>query len=208
MRPEFRNTLRLDAIVALADAEQFSIELFDSVAARNQLRHADAILINKCDCVDTGRLVDVEGQIRSLNPQARLARTVRSAVPLPLILDVALFSTAQVSRHSDGHEHHRHEAHLEADGFISLYFESERPFSVSRFQSFLDTGRPPGLFRGKGFLQIAETANRYVFHLVGGRFSLEIDNRADRGFNRLVLIGRDFDLQDLRVKLQGCLADA
>jgi G3E family GTPase len=208
MRPEFRNTLRLDAIVGVADAEQFSLELFDSVAARNQLRRADAIVVNKCDCVDSGRLVDVERQIRSVNPEARLAYTVRSAVPLPLILDVELFRPSLAALRRDEHEHHHHEDHLAADGFVSLSFESRRPFSVSRFQAFLDTGRPPGLFRGKGFLQIAETGKRYIFHLVGGRFSLDVDDHPDRGLNRLVLIGRDLDLDDLRARLQACLADA
>ena len=61
---------------------------------------------------------------------------------------------------------------LDNDGFVSLSFESDRPFSVSRFQAFLDAGRPPGLFRGKGFLWLAETGKRYVFHLVGERFTL------------------------------------
>ena len=90
-RPEFRDALRLDAIVAVADADQFSLDLFDGIAARNQLRYADAILLNKCDRVGAERLATVEGKIRSLNEAARLVHTTRSAVPLPLILDVDLF---------------------------------------------------------------------------------------------------------------------
>ena len=86
---------------------------------------------------------------------------------------------------------------------MSLSFESERPFSVARFQSFLDN-RPPGLFRGKGFLRLAETDKRYVFHLVGGRFTLEEDPRP-AGPNRLVLIGRQLDIQDLRARLAACV---
>src|SRR5262245_45872362 len=87
-RPEFRHLLRLDAIVAVADAEQFSLELFDGIAARNQLRYADAVLVNKCDRAGEQALAAVETAIRALNPQARLLRTTRSAAPLPLILDV------------------------------------------------------------------------------------------------------------------------
>jgi G3E family GTPase len=196
-RPEFREALRLDAIVALADAEQFSLDLFDGIAARNQLRYADAILLNKCDRVDAGRLGTVEEKIRSLNAEARLVRTTRSAVPLPLILDVDLFRAAHT-----GHHH----AHLDDDGFVSLSFESDRPFSVSLFQAFLDAGRPPGLFRGKGFLWLAETGKRYVFHLVGERFTLEADERGVAGANRLVLIGRDLDVEDLRERLSRCLS--
>ena len=78
---------------------------------------------------------------------------------------------------------------------MSLSFESDRPFSVARFQEFLDN-RPPGLFRGKGFLWLAETGKRYVFHLVGSRFTLDED-RSATGANRLVLIGRQLDIEDL-----------
>jgi G3E family GTPase len=195
-RPEFRDTLRLDAIVAVADAEQFSLDLFDGIAPRNQLRYADAILLNKCDRADAERLGTVEEKIRSLNAEARLVRTTQSAVPLALILDVDLFRPRH-TRHAHGHLHD--------DGFVSLSFESDRPFSVSRFQAFLDTGRPPGLFRGKGFLWLAETGKRYVFHLVGERFTLEEDERGVASANRLVLIGRDLDLETLRARLLDCL---
>jgi G3E family GTPase len=201
LRPEFRAALRLDAIVAVADAEQFSLDLFDGIAARNQLRYADAILVNKSDRVTAGRLRTVEEKIRSVNPEARLIRASRCAVALPLILDVDLFR----EKHSDHPHDHSH--HLESDGFVSLSFESDRPFSVSRFQAFLDAGRPAGLFRGKGFLWLAETDKRYIFHLVGGRFSLEEDDRGDVGSNRLVLIGCDLDVTDLRVRLEQCLVE-
>ena len=201
LRPEFREALRLDAIVAVADAEQFSLDLFDGIAARNQLRYADAILVNKSDRVTAGRLSAVEGKIRSVNPEARMIRTSRCAVALPLILDVDLF------RAKHQHHPHDHAHHLESDGFVSLSFENDRPFSVSRFQAFLDTGRPAGLFRGKGFLWLAETGKRYIFHLVGGRFSLEEDNRGDVGSNRLVLIGRGLDMTDLRLRLEQCLVE-
>jgi G3E family GTPase len=88
---------------------------------------------------------------------------------------------------------------------VSLSFESDRPFSVTRFQEFLDS-RPPGLFRGKGFLRLAETGRRYLFHLVGNRFTLDED-RSATGANRLVLIGRQLDSEDLRLRLLRCLAD-
>ena len=200
-RPEFRNTLRLDAIIAVTDAEQFSLDLFDGIAPRNQLRYADAILLNKCDRAGVERLATIEEKIRSLNAEARLVRTTRSAVPLPLILDVDLFRPRPA-----GHDHKHGQGHLHDDGFVSLSFESDRPFSVSRFQAFLDTGRPPGLFRGKGFLWLAETGKRYVFHLVGERFTLEEDIRGIGGANRLVLIGRNLDIEDLRARLSQCLS--
>lgn len=199
LRPEFRDSLRLDAIVAVADAEQFSLDRFDGVASRNQLRHADVVLVNKCDRVDEERLTCVEDTIRSLNAAVQLVRTTRGAVPLPLILDIGLFQAKDIVPQP---------GHLVDDGFTSLSFESDRPFSVDQFQAFLDRGRPPGLFRGKGFLWLAETDKRYVFHLVGERFMLEEDERGNPGTNRLVLIGRELDAGDLRKRLSQCLRES
>lgn len=133
-RPEFRDTLRLDAIVAVADAEQFSLDLFDSPAARSQLRHADAILVNKCDRVDDTHLGIVEDKIRALNGEARLVRTTQSAVPLPLILDVDLFRSKATDH---GHQHHH--SHLDEDGSsrspskatVRSRSPASRPFSTT-----------------------------------------------------------------------------
>lgn len=196
LRVEFHEALRLDAIVTVADAEHFSLDQYNTIAARHQLRHADAVLLNKCDRATAQRITDIEIRIRAENPSARILRTTRAAVPLPLILDVDLFR-----EHPAGHH-----AHLHEDGFIALSFSSDRPFSVAAFQQFLDTGRPPGLFRGKGFLWLAETDRRYVFHLVGNRFTLDEDLQPDRGPSRLVLIGRDLDEPELRARLASCLA--
>ena len=36
-------------MITLADGENFSLEHFDSLAAYNQFRYADVVLLNKCD---------------------------------------------------------------------------------------------------------------------------------------------------------------
>ena len=133
-RPEFRDALRLDAIVAVADAEQFSLDLFDGHAVRSQLRHADAILVNKCDRVGQERLDSVEGKIRAVNAEARLLRTTRSAVPLPLILDVDLHRPA-----SDGHGHHH--AHLDETASSRCPSKATGPSRSPVSRTFWTTGR-------------------------------------------------------------------
>ena len=195
-RAEFRGLLRLDAIIAVAEAEHFSLEAFDGIAARSQLRHADAVLLNKCDRVGEARLASVEAAIRAFNSEARLVRTTYCDVPLPLILDVDLFQPFEHGEHTHGH--------LEDDGFSAVCFESDRPLSAQRFQDFLERG-PAGLVRGKGFLWLAETGKRYVFHLVGNRFTLEDDASGRPARTRLVLIGRDLDAASLQRALAECL---
>jgi G3E family GTPase len=203
LRSEFRGALRLDGIIALADAEHFSLEVFDGVAARHQLRYADAILLNKSDLVPRSRLDHVEAMLRTVNPEAPICRTVRSRVALPLILDMG-GAGLRGGLHCDADP----SPHLQADQLVTLFFESAAPLELDRFQAFLDTGRPPGLFRAKGFLTFEETARSYLFHLVGSRFSLDEQDRAATGPSRLVFIGLAFDKNALQARLLACVAAA
>jgi G3E family GTPase len=64
-------------MVAFADAESFSLDLFDSKPARNQLLYAEVILLNKCDLVGADRLCAVKGNIREVRDGARIIQTTR-----------------------------------------------------------------------------------------------------------------------------------
>ena len=62
LRTEFRDLTRVDSIITVADAGSFCLDLFESEAARNQLRYGDVILLNKCDLVDAQRLHNARGE--------------------------------------------------------------------------------------------------------------------------------------------------
>jgi G3E family GTPase len=201
LRSEFRDLVRIDSIVAIADADSFSLELFASTAAENQLRYADTIVLNKCDLASTDRLCSIEAKIRAFKAGARLLRATRCRVPVPLLLGVGSF---QPDRYGSGQLDWDH-AHLANDGFEWLSFEAQRPFTADKFQSFLEQ-LSVNVFRAKGVLWIAESEKRYVFHLVGQRFTLDESQWAGPAESRLVLIGRGLDRKGLRARLEACLA--
>ncbi|MGH7060492.1 MAG: CobW family GTP-binding protein, partial [Stellaceae bacterium] len=197
LRPEFRERVRVDSIVALADAENFGSDGIAGQAARNQLRYADIVLLNKCDRVGAARLDAIEAGIAAAANGARIARTVRAGIALPLLLSVGLF---QSGRYFAAHDHH----HLAADGFEAVSFESPYPFAAGRFQAFLEE-LPGDVFRAKGILAIDGGAGRHVFHLVGRRFTLDAAGAEAPPGSRLVLIGRNLDPAALRARLAECL---
>jgi G3E family GTPase len=255
---DLRDMTRLDSIVTVVDADNFSLDLFNSQAAENQIAYADIILLNKADLVDEADLDLLEVRVRDMRPGARLLRSVKGKVPLPLILSVGLFETDQyydpstkaekVHDHSghehhdepkghdphdhsdcdhdhghcehEGHDHddhahhdhephthdHAHSDHLAIDGFTSLSFESDRPFSVRKFQHFLDEQMPANVFRAKGILWFDESPKRHVFHLSGKRFSLDDEEWGGTPNNKLVLIGQNLDHEKLRSQIESCLA--
>ena len=210
LRSEFRELTRVDSIITVADAGSFCLDLFESEAARNQLRYGDVVLLNKCDLVDAARLRVLESSIRGVKEGARIIQTMQCRLPLPLILSVGLFQSDRFfadqeqpeARH--GAHDHAHD-HVAADGFESLSFQSERPFAVHKFQDFLNR-LPEGVYRGKGLLWIHESDKRHIFHLVAGRFSLDESPWDGPMTNKLVLIGRNLDRGQLRAQLEACLA--
>jgi G3E family GTPase len=210
LRSEFKERVRIDAIVTVADAVNFSLDLFASTAARNQLRFADTVLLNKCDLASFDRLTSIEEQIRTMRQGARIIRTIRCEAPLPLILGVAQFKSDGISvgRSESVHGHDAvadcDEAHLANDGFISFSFETDRPFAADEFQYFLEQ-LPENVFRGKGVLWIEGSSKRYIFHLVGQRFTLDESGRTGPTRNRLVLIGQNLDRDQLCRQLEGCV---
>ena len=110
---ELRDLTRLDSIITVVDAANYSLDLFNSQAAYSQIAYGDVIVLNKTDLVEEADLDALEVRIRDIKDGARILRTTRSQVPLPLILSVGLFETDKYfDTHSDGeHEHHDHHDH-------------------------------------------------------------------------------------------------
>jgi G3E family GTPase len=250
---ELRDMTRLDSIVTLVDAANYSLDLFNSQAAYSQIAYGDIIILNKTDLVEEADLDLLEVKIRDIKEGARILRTVKSQVPLPLVLSVGLFEsdkyfqseeTASSHDHHDHHEHdhhdhhdhheheqhahhdhahhdhhehdhahhdhehhdhHDHSGHLDNDGFTSISFQSDKPFSLRKFQYFLDHQMPTNVFRAKGIMWFEESPKRHIFHLSGKRFSMDDDQWKGEPKNQLVLIGQGLDTETLRSQIENCL---
>lgn len=232
---ELRDLTRLDSIVTLVDAANYSLDLFNSDAAFSQIAYGDVIVLNKTDLVDEADLDALEIKIREIKEGARILRTTKSQVPLPLILSVGLFETDKYfdaavehkhehhehhdhhdhsecghDHHEHDHEHHHHDHdhhshHLENDGFTSVSFESKNPLSIRKFQYFLDNQLPENIFRAKGILWFDESPKRHIFHLCGKRFTLDDDEWKGEKKNQLVLIGQNLDKEELLKQIENCV---
>jgi len=108
---ELRDLTRLDSIITLVDAANFSLDLFNSEAAQSQITYGDIILLNKTDLVDEADVDLLEVRLRDMKEGARIIRTSKSVVSLPMILSVGLFESDKYldapAKH-DEHDHHDH----------------------------------------------------------------------------------------------------
>ena len=108
---ELRDMTRLDSIITVVDAANYSLDLFNSEAAHSQIAYGDVILLNKTDLVSQAELEALEAKIHEVKEGARIIRTTRSQVPLPLILSVGLFETDKYFDAKDEHDHEHHHDH-------------------------------------------------------------------------------------------------
>jgi G3E family GTPase len=115
---DLRDLTRLDSIITLVDAENFSEELLQGEVARAQIVYGDMLLLNKCDLVSEERLQQLESQLREIKTDARILRCVKGEVPLPLLLSVGLFESDRVAaqqQHDDCDHDHGHCVHEEGE---------------------------------------------------------------------------------------------
>lgn len=106
------------------------------------------------------------------------------------------------------HRDHVHPDHG-TDGIESLMFESSVPVDEGAFRELL-AALPPGILRAKGVLYFAGSRSRrysYLLQIAGGRRALDARRRrrGEPTETRLLFLGRDFDVEELRRRLQGCV---
>ena len=153
-------------------------------------------------------------------------RSTNSEVSLHTIMSVGLFETDtfefeknkksieqnsndhsshshQHSSHSHDHSSHSHDLNS-IEGFTSVSYETFEPFSLRKFQYFLDNQISQNIFRAKGILWFMESDRKHIFHLSGKRFSLDDEEWTKEKSNKIVLIGKNLDHQTIKNQLSSC----
>ena len=218
-----REKVRLDSILTLVDAENFDFNIDRKSVYYSQLLYGDILLINKCDLVDNQKIENIERKIFEIKKEPRILRCSNSTVGLETIISVGLFETdkykfeniernnSNTHNHShDSHNHshdshnHSHELNNNIEGFTSLSFQCWEPFSLRRFQNFLDNQLSQDVFRAKGILWFQESDRKHIFHLSGKRFSLDDEDWKSKKSNKIVLIGKNLNHQEIKDQLAFC----
>ena len=222
-----REKIRLDSIITLIDAENFDFNLKKADVAYSQILYGDILLLNKCDLVNEEHLNRIEKQIYDIKNEPRILRCINSKVGLQTVMSVGLFQTDTYkfddrnnpeqdhshdhsghshdhSTHSHDHSTHSHESVNNIEGFTSVSFEAKEPFSLRKFQNFLDNQISEKIFRAKGILWFMESERKHIFHLSGKRFSLDDEEWTKEKSNKIVLIGKNLDHQTIKNQLSSC----
>jgi G3E family GTPase len=207
---ELRAQTKLDGIITVVDAENFTDALAQGETARDQVAAADVILLNKVDLVSGDELREVEDEVWGISPRVFIFRTVRCRAPLNILLATGRFN---IDRWLAGHVDDEHE---HASGFAAVAIRQSKHLRIDEVNRFVRS-LPVGIFRAKGILSIGNLADpspekdmRMVFHKVGKRIELFFDRPWRQGEaheTKIVLIGESVEKERWQAQLDLCVME-
>jgi G3E family GTPase len=205
---ELEEAYELDGVVTLVDAKYFSGVVKREEEAWRQVAFADSVLLNKIDLVTPAEADKVEQQIRSINPIARVHRTVRGETNLDQLLNLGGFNLSRAveidPRFLDGDHHHHHHV-------TSVALTTDKPLDPKKLNVWLGlllqtSGND--LYRMKGVVNLKNQSKRFVFQGVHMLFEGRPDRPWAEGETRrseMVFIGRKLNREELKLGFEACI---
>jgi len=205
--PEFKEQLRVDAVISMLDAEQFNqLEGTMKRLAMDQLSAADIVVINKTDLVNEQQLQQLKAQW--LFPNASVYQTQYANVPLELLVDVsagqhtenmteqAHVCSAQCTHENDSKTDHNQQ-------FSSMSWQYKQPLELSKLRQVL-TDLPGSVYRVKGIVDLIDVPEqRCLVHKVGSRLTIvKQDKWQEEKTSQLVFIASEtLDKESISMQL-------
>ncbi len=173
---------RLASLITVVDARQFGDQWTRREAGEagaellaQQVECADVLVLNKTDTVTMEVADEVEHSLRGLNPRAEIIRTAHGRIDADALLGRSRFEATETLRAARwvrvldaAAGLRRSEPGGMAHGFASCLYEARRPFDSVRLDRWLESGRPSGLLRAKGFCWLVERPDDMGFLSVAG----------------------------------------
>ncbi|RTE11011.1 GTP-binding protein [Paenibacillus whitsoniae] len=201
----------------------------------DQIEFCDVLILNKCDMVSEEDLKELEGVLRSLQPRAKLIRSVHGAVAPADILNTHLFDFDEASTSAGWMKEMEKEAHTpetEEYGIGSFVYERVKPFHPERLMQWMEDW-PAEIVRAKGIMWLS-TRNDFAQNMSQAGPSIRFgpagywvaalpeeekqavlledadqikhwDETYGDRINKIVFIGMDMDKNEIIQSLDACL---
>lgn len=201
----------LDGILTVVGAPHISQQLLENHEAVDQVAFADRILVSKADLVSGGDLREIATRIRAINVSAPITSCNFGDADLRALLDIHGFelkNALAIEPNFFGDLTHTH-----SDGVTSFVYQTERDFDAELITNFfqeLINEHGPELLRYKGILAYAGFKSKVVLQGVHMIMTSDLGDKWAVGEPRksnLVFIGRELPEENLRERLDGCLAN-
>lgn len=155
-----------------------------------QIEFCNVIVLNKVDEVSEQELNEVKAVIKTLQPTAKIIETNYANVDVGEIISTNNFDFEGIQtsagwlkelekddeehEHHHDHEHHHHdEGEAEEYGISTFVYTARKPFSLQKFETFVNGNFPKSVIRAKGLVWFKENYNMsYLFEQAGKQMKL------------------------------------
>lgn len=127
----------------------------------DQIEFCDVLIMNKCDRLKEEELIELEKVLATLQPRAKLIRSVYGKINPSHILNTGRFDFAAASGSAGWMRELQKEEHTpetEEYGISSFVYRRRRPFHPQRLYRFF-CSLPQEIVRSKGYLWLATRSN-------------------------------------------------
>lgn len=182
--------IKLDSIITVIDAINFTGYKDKSHTAKLQAQYSDIILINKHEDTDENKLDKVLDDIYELNPQTPKIKTNKGAVDYHLLfnIDTDLFESDIDSIRQYDPEHN-HE-------FESFVIKTVKVFDELVLKKFLDKLDKWDLYRIKG--PIVLDSGKFFLNFTFGKYSFTKLEKYSKDLSMILVIGKNLGFHKKR----------
>jgi G3E family GTPase len=200
--------VRFDSITTMVDGLNVDRSLGSYEVAREQIKAADILLVNKKDLLSEIQFQKIIQKLKKINPVAPILSTLHGDINPALIYGVNLQDGPVVNQKRDFQKEARqiHCSH-EHDGFSSYKISFTDALDRNRFINAIQT-LPRTVFRIKGVVELTDTDKPLLFQYVGGRFEFSEFNNPILSDRFLILIGQEMPVTTLETLFGNILSMA
>jgi G3E family GTPase len=202
---ELDEWVRFDSITTMVDGLNIEQSIRAYEVARDQIKAADIILLNKTDLLAKNLIGKISSRLKAINFSAPILTTVRGDINPALIYGVDPMEDPVVftKKKSGKNQIQRHHTH-ERDGFSSYKISFNGPLEKEGFIGAIQS-LPDTVFRVKGIVEFTENSRPLLFQYVRGRFEFSEFNNPKMSERFLTLIGQDIQKEPIHTAFGNCL---
>jgi G3E family GTPase len=188
---EVAELVRFDSITTMVDGLNFENSLDTYDVAREQIKAADILLLNKKDLLNEFQLRKINRKLKEMNPTAPILLTQHGDINPALVYGVdPQDESVEVHRNEvQKKTHHKHPSH-EFDGLSSYKISLSDPLEREHFIEAIQS-TPRSVFRIKGVVEFTDDDKPSLFQYVGGRFEFSEFNNPKMPDRFLIVIGQN-----------------
>jgi len=181
--PAFRDSIRLDSVISVVDAEQLFAHSNQEQLLRLKLRQiafSDLVILNKMDLVGEAEVEEIRAWISKHVRRVRVVEATYCDVPCEILLAVGRFDPERLAKSGEDKEYDRgsngHQKHDHSQAFSTWRYESNRPLSLKALHQTV-AKLPASVYRAKGVVYATDApGQRAVLQMVGRRVEVALES--------------------------------